>query len=493
MITFFISFVALVLGYLLYGKFVSKVFAPDDRKTPAVVINDGIDYVPMPNWKIFMIQFLNIAGTGPIFGAIMGAKFGPAAYLWIILGCIFAGATHDFFSGMLSMRNNGADLPALIGKYLGKTPRNVMLVFCVVLLIMVGTVFVYSPAEILGHLSGGSLLWIIVIFAYYVVATMLPIDKIIGKIYPIFSFSLLFMAVALIVMLLIKMPVLPELWDGLGNMAKEQDPSFTDNIFPCLFITIACGAISGFHATQSPLMARCLKSEKMGRPIFYGSMITEGLVALVWATVAMWFFYDSPTPGYEQLAAAKGFHTSAPMVVTTVCQDWLGMLGGVLAILGVVAAPITSGDTAFRSARLIVASALKLNQKPKMNRLYVCLPIFVVSIALLAWQSSNPDGFNVIWQYFGWSNQTLSVFTLWAITVYLVRKNKPYVITLLPALFMTGVCSTYLFISKQAFGLQEDLAYYLGILTVIIAMVWFVVWIRKYGEKEREIGETSTD
>ena len=493
MITFFISFVALVLGYLLYGKFVSKVFAPDDRKTPAVVINDGIDYVPMPNWKIFMIQFLNIAGTGPIFGAIMGAKFGPAAYLWIILGCIFAGATHDFFSGMLSMRNNGADLPALIGKYLGKTPRNVMLVFCVVLLIMVGTVFVYSPAEILGHLSGGSLLWIIVIFAYYVVATMLPIDKIIGKIYPIFSFSLLFMAVALIVMLLIKMPVLPELWNGLGNMAKEQDPSFTDNIFPCLFITIACGAISGFHATQSPLMARCLKSEKMGRPIFYGSMITEGLVALVWATVAMWFFYDSPTPGYEQLAAAKGFHTSAPMVVTTVCQDWLGMLGGVLAILGVVAAPITSGDTAFRSARLIVASALKLNQKPKMNRLYVCLPIFVVSIALLAWQSSNPDGFNVIWQYFGWSNQTLSVFTLWAITVYLVRNNKPYVITLLPALFMTGVCSTYLFISKQAFGLQEDLAYYLGILTVIIAMVWFVVWIRKYGEKAREIGETSTD
>ena len=493
MITFFISFVALVLGYLLYGKFVSKVFAPDDRKTPAVVINDGIDYVPMPNWKIFMIQFLNIAGTGPIFGAIMGAKFGPAAYLWIILGCIFAGATHDFFSGMLSMRNNGADLPALIGKYLGKTPRNVMLVFCVVLLIMVGTVFVYSPAEILGHLSGGSLLWIIVIFAYYVVATMLPIDKIIGKIYPIFSFSLLFMAVALIVILLIKMPVLPELWDGLGNMAKEQDPSFTDNIFPCLFITIACGAISGFHATQSPLMARCLKSEKMGRPIFYGSMITEGLVALVWATVAMWFFYDSPTPGYEQLAAAKGFHTSAPMVVTTVCQDWLGILGGVLAILGVVAAPITSGDTAFRSARLIVASALKLNQKPKMNRLYVCLPILVVSIALLAWQSSNPDGFNVIWQYFGWSNQTLSVFTLWAITVYLVRKNKPYVITLLPALFMTGVCSTYLFISKQAFGLQEDLAYYLGILTVIIAMVWFVVWIRKYGEKEREIGETSTD
>ena len=493
MITFIVSFIALILGYVIYGKFVAGVFHPDNRQPPAVVKNDGIDYVPMPNWKVFMVQFLNIAGTGPIFGAIMGAKFGPSAYLWIIFGCIFAGAVHDYLSGMLSIRNGGSDLPQLIGKYLGIVPRNIMLVFSIVLLLMVGTVFVYSPAEILGHICGTNLMWIIIIFVYYVIATMLPIDKIIGKVYPIFSVSLLFMAVALIVALVVKMPVLPELWDGLGNMAKEHDASFTDNIFPCLFITIACGAISGFHATQSPLMARCLKSEKMGRPIFYGSMITEGLVALVWATVAMWFFYDSPTPGYEQLAAAKGFHTSAPMVVTTVCQDWLGILGGVLAILGVVAAPITSGDTAFRSARLIVASALKLNQKPKMNRLYVCLPIFVVSIALLSWQSSNPDGFNVIWQYFGWSNQTLSVFTLWAITVYLVRKNKPYVITLLPALFMTGVCSTYLFISKQAFGLQEDLAYYLGILTVIIAMVWFVVWIRKYGEKAREIGETSTD
>lgn len=494
MITFFISLAALVVGYLVYGSFVERVFSPDDRPTPAVAKADGMDYVAMPYWKVFMIQFLNIAGTGPIFGAIMGAKFGPAAYLWIVFGCIFAGAVHDYFTGMLSMRNGGCDLPELVRKYLGGGASKVLLVFAVFLLVMLGTVFVYSPAEILHGIWGSTTLWIVLIFAYYVVATMLPIDKIIGKVYPLFSFSLLFMAVALVAVLVVRMPQLPELWDGLGNMGKAVSPStFTDSIFPCLFITIACGAISGFHATQSPLMARCLKSEKMGRPIFYGSMITEGLVALVWATVAMWFFYDSPTPGYEQLAAAKGFHTSAPMVVTTVCQDWLGMLGGVLAILGVVAAPITSGDTAFRSARLIVASALKLNQKPKMNRLYVCLPIFVVSIALLAWQSSNPDGFNVIWQYFGWSNQTLSVFTLWAITVYLVRKNKPYVITLLPALFMTGVCSTYLFISKQAFGLQEDLAYYLGILTVVIAMVWFVVWIRKYGEKAREIGETSMD
>ena len=493
MITFIVSFIALILGYVIYGKFVAGVFQPDNRQTPAVVKNDGIDYVPMPNWKVFMVQFLNIAGTGPIFGAIMGAKFGPSAYLWIIFGCIFAGAVHDYLSGMLSIRNGGSDLPQLIGKYLGIVPRNIMLVFSIVLLLMVGTVFVYSPAEILGHICGTNFMWIIIIFVYYVIATMLPIDKIIGKVYPIFSVSLLFMAVALIVALVVKMPVLPELWGGLGNMAKEHDASFTDNIFPCLFITIACGAISGFHATQSPLMARCLKSEKLGRPIFYGAMITEGLVALVWATVAMWFFYDSPTPGYDQIAGTDGFHTSAPMVVSLVCKDWLGIAGGVLAMLGVVAAPITSGDTAFRSARLIIASAVKLNQKPKRNRLYICIPLFAASIALLIWQTSNADGFNVIWQYFGWSNQTLSVFTLWAITVYLVRKSKPYVITLIPALLMTAVCSTYLFISKQAFGLPETVAYALGGVVTVVALVWFVVWLTKCGDKQRKIGKASDD
>ena len=493
MITFIVSFIALILGYVIYGKFVAGVFQPDNRQTPAVVKNDGIDYVPMPNWKVFMVQFLNIAGTGPIFGAIMGAKFGPSAYLWIIFGCIFAGAVHDYLSGMLSIRNGGSDLPQLIGKYLGIVPRNIMLVFSIVLLLMVGTVFVYSPAEILGHICGTNLMWIIIIFVYYVIATMLPIDKIIGKVYPIFSVSLLFMAVALIVALVVKMPVLPELWDGLGNMAKEHDASVTDNIFPCLFITIACGAISGFHATQSPLMARCLKSEKLGRPIFYGAMITEGLVALVWATVAMWFFYDAPTPGYDQIAGTNGFHTSAPMVVSLVCKDWLGLAGGVLAMLGVVAAPITSGDTAFRSARLIIASAVKLNQKPKRNRLYICIPLFAASIALLIWQTSNADGFNVIWQYFGWSNQTLSVFTLWAITVYLVRKSKPYVITLIPALLMTAVCSTYLFISKQAFGLPETVAYALGGVVTVVALVWFVVWLTKCGDRQREIGKASDD
>lgn len=482
MITFLISLAALVLGYLVYGRFVERIFVPDDRVTPAVAQADGLDYVAMPYWKVFMIQFLNIAGTGPIFGAIMGAKFGPAAYLWIIFGCIFAGAVHDYFVGMLSMRNGGCDLPELVRRYLGGAASKVLLVFAVFLLIMLGTVFVYSPAEILHGISGSTTMWITIIFIYYVVATMLPIDKIIGKIYPLFSFSLLFMAVALMAVLFVKWPALPELWDGVGNMGKAVDPtSFTDNIFPCLFITIACGAISGFHATQSPLMARCLTSERKGRSIFYGAMITEGLVALVWATVSMWFFYDAPQPGYAQIGGtmANGLHTSAPVVVNLVCKDWLGIVGGVLAMLGVVAAPITSGDTAFRSARLIIAQALKLSQRAKKNRLYICVPLFAASFAMLVWQMENPDGFNTIWQYFGWANQTLSVFALWTITVYLVREKKPYIITLVPALFMTCVCTTFFMVSKTALGLPYTVGYGVGATALVVAAVWFVVWMKK--------------
>lgn len=483
MITFVICLAALVVGYAVYGRFVERVFAPDDRPTPAVTKADGIDFVPMPYWKVFMIQFLNIAGTGPIFGAIMGAKFGPVAYLWIVLGCVFAGAVHDYLSGMLSMRNGGLDLPSLVRKYLGAATSRVLLVFAVLLMVMVGTVFVYSPAEILGNIGGSKTMWMGVIFVYYIIATMLPIDKIIGKVYPVFSFSLLFMAVALTGMLLVKMPQLPELWDGLGNMGRATDPSsFTDSIFPCLFITIACGAISGFHATQSPLMARCMKSERKGRSIFYGAMITEGMVALVWATVSMWFFYDAPRLGYEQIAGgvATGFHTSAPMVVNLVCNDWLGIVGGILAMLGVVAAPITSGDTAFRSARLIIAQAIGLNQRPKSNRLYISVPLFVVSFGMLAWQITNPDGFNTIWQYFGWANQTLSVFTLWTITVYLVREKKPYVITLVPAIFMTCVCSTFLAVSKTAFGLPMSAGYAVCAVAFVVSVAWFAAWKRKH-------------
>ncbi|MBR3413559.1 MAG: carbon starvation protein A [Bacteroidales bacterium] len=485
MITFTLSLVALIIGYKLYGRFVERVFGPDDRVTPAVAKADGIDYIVLPSWKIFMIQFLNIAGTGPIFGAIMGAKFGPSAYLWIVFGCIFAGAVHDYMSGMLSMRHDGAGLPEMIGHYLGKGTKNVMLVFTVLLLIMVGTVFVYSPAEILHSIGGSTYMWVIIIFAYYVIATMLPIDKIIGKVYPLFAFSLLFMAGALMVWLFLHWPTIPELWTNFYNMGAAAEPEkWTDNIFPALFITIACGAISGFHGTQSPLMSRCVKDERMGRRIFYGAMITEGIVALIWATVASWFFYGEPAPGYELIAAAeKGFYTSAPAVVHLVCNDWLGVAGAILAMLGVVAAPITSGDTAFRSGRLIVAEWLKMDQRPIPKRLLICFPMFAISIAMLFWQIENPDGFNTIWQYFGFSNQALSVFTLWAITVYLVRERKCYWITLIPALFMTTVCATFFFISKQTLRLPEAVAYPLGAASFVVACIWFAVWYRREKRK----------
>ena len=472
MVTFVLSLVALVIGYALYGKFVEKVFGPDDRVTPAVAKADGVDYVVLPGWKVFMIQFLNIAGTGPIFGAIMGAKFGPAAYLWIVLGCIFAGATHDYLSGMLSMRNDGAGQPELIGRYLGTTTKKVMLVFSVFLLMMVGAVFVYSPALILGKLCGDDLTWVYlwcgIIFLYYIIATMLPIDKIIGRIYPLFAISMIFMAVALMAVLFIKWPSLPELTDGLHG------EGFTSPIFPALFITIACGAISGFHATQTPLMARCVKSEKMGRPMFYGAMITEGLVALIWATVSMYFFYGGAA---QELGASLSLQ--APEVVTTVSEGWLGTLGGILAMLGVVAAPITSGDTALRSARLIIAEFIHLEQRSIMKRIWICIPLFGLTFLLLYYNIENPDGFNIIWSYFGWANQTLAVFMLWAITVYLVRERKPFWITMIPAVFMTVVCSSFLMISKNAFGFDMMVGYGVGGAALIISLAWFFGWYRK--------------
>lgn len=482
MISFCVSLLALFIGYLLYGRFIERIFGPDDRTTPAVAKADGLDYIVLPSWKVFMIQFLNIAGTGPIFGAIMGAKFGPVAYLWIVLGCIFAGSVHDYLCGMLSMRNGGASCPELVGKYLGHTTRQVMLVFSVVLLLMVGTVFVFSPATILHSYGGSTLMWVICIFVYYVLATMLPIDKVIGRFYPIFAFSLLFMALGLMVMLFIEWPQLPELWEHTENMGKATSSSFTDEIFPCLFITIACGALSGFHATQSPLMARCLKDEHMGRPVFYGAMITEGVVALVWATVSMYFFYGEPAPGYTFIEAAgnAGFMTKEPDLVNIMCNHWLGVVGGVLAVLGVVAAPITSGDTAFRSARLIIAEAFHIDQRSIYKRLIVCIPLFAVSLGLLVWQINDANGFKTIWQYFGFSNQALSVFMLWTMTVYLVRHKKPYFITLLPALFMTTVCSTFFFVSNQTLGLPLEVGYPLGGACLVVAIVWFAVWYRKY-------------
>lgn len=478
MISFIISLLALVAGYFLYGSVVEKVFAPDrNRPTPAVEHSDGVDFVPMPTWRVFMIQFLNIAGTGPIFGAIMGAKFGPAAYLWIVFGCIFAGAVHDYLSGMLSLRNDGCGLPVLIGRYLGNTTKNIMLVFTLILLVLVGAVFVYSPAIILGSMVGSGspmaiLSWIVPIFVYYVIATMLPIDKIIGKVYPIFAVALIFMAVALMVGLFVKWPSIPEFWDGLWNRGPEVGVT-GQPIFPCLFITIACGAVSGFHATQSPLMARCLKNEKLGRPVFYGSMITEGIVALIWAAVSSYFFFDGGAA-----ECGSDITAAAPAVVTAVSKKWLGLLGGILAVLGVVAAPITSGDTALRSARLIVADWLKLDQKPVRNRLLISIPLFILTGLMLWFNIADENGFNTIWRYFGWANQTLAVFTLWAITVYLATSKNGfwYYITLLPACFMTAVSLTFILVDKVGFKVNSAAAPGIGMCTFILAYIIFTVW-----------------
>lgn len=483
MFSFLVSLVALVAGYFIYGRVVEKVFGVDSsRKTPAITKADGVDYIPMPAWKVYMIQFLNIAGTGPIFGAIMGAKFGPSAYLWIVFGCIFAGAVHDYMTGMLSIRNNGAGLPDLVGEYLGKGTKTFILAFSIIVLMLVGTVFVFSPALILGDIAGdGSknaiMAWVGVIFLYYLLATLMPIDKIIGRIYPVFSFALLFMAVALMVCLFVKWPVLPEIWDGLGNLGESKGLLSGQPVFPCLFITIACGAVSGFHATQSPLMARCVADEKLGRPVFFGAMITEGIVALIWATVASWFFY-----GGGAAEVGPGLSAAAPEVVVKVSEGWLGILGGILAILGVVAAPITSGDTAFRSARLIVADFLHLPQKPIRNRLIISIPLFILASFLLWYNIADEDGFNVIWRYFGWANQTLAVFMLWTATAYLVkyRGGMSFMLTLLPAAFMTAVCVTYLCVAKIGLNLPVTWNWYIGISTFVLSLAVFsILYMRR--------------
>lgn len=465
MITFTLCLLLLIVGYFTYGRFMERVFGPDDRRTPAVTKNDGVDYMPLPAWKIFMIQFLNIAGLGPIFGAIMGAKFGSASYLWIVFGSIFAGAVHDYFSGMLSIRHGGESLPEIIGRYLGLTTKQVMRGFTVVLMILVGAVFVAGPAGLLAKLTPATLdatFWIIVVFLYYILATLLPIDKIIGKIYPLFAVALLFMAFGILVMLYVHHPAIPELWDGLQNTHPRAD---TLPIFPIMFVSIACGAISGFHATQSPLMARCMTSERSGRPIFYGAMITEGIVALIWAAAATYFFHEN---GMGE--------SNASVIVDAITKNWLGSIGGVLAVLGVIAAPITSGDTAFRSARLIVADFLKVEQKTTGKRLAICLPLFAVAIGLLLYSLQDANGFNMIWRYFAWANQTLAVFTLWAITVYLVQAKKPYWITLIPACFMTAVCTTYIFIAPEGFGLSQPVSYGCGGVSVVVAIIGFYRW-----------------
>ena len=469
--TFCIALLLLVLGYVIYGAVVEKIFGADSsRKTPCYTMADGVDYTPMPTWKVFLIQFLNIAGTGPIFGAILGILYGPSAYLWIVLGCIFGGAVHDYLSGMISLRKNGASLPEVVGDELGRSIRLVMRVFSLVLMVLVGAVFVTTPAGLLASLTegwgvwGSTMFWSIVIFVYYILATLLPIDALIGRIYPVFGFALLFMAVGVLWGIFTHDGWMPEITSAFENHHPNKELS----IFPMLFITIACGAISGFHATQSPMMARCMKNEKLGRRVFYGAMITEGVVALIWAAAATYFFH---TNGMDE--------NNAAVVVDSITKEWLGTVGGVLAVLGVIAAPITSGDTAFRSARLIVADFLHLEQRSIAKRLMICVPLFLVAIGILLYSQKDADGFDMIWRYFAWSNQTLAVFTLWALTVYLVLEKKPYWITLLPALFMTAVCSTYIFVAPEGFGLDNFLSQVIGLVVTVAVFALFLIWKKK--------------
>ena len=476
MISFCIALAALIIGFFTYGKFVERVFGIDpDRKTPAIANPDGVDFVPLSGWKIFMIQFLNIAGLGPIFGAIMGAKFGTSSFLWIVFGTIFAGAVHDFMAGMISLRHNGESLPETIGRYLGVTAKQIMRFFTVILMILVGVVFVAGPADLLAMLTPQNLdstFWIFVIFAYYILATMFPIDKIIGRIYPAFAVALIFMAIGILFMLFISFPDIPEITDGLSN--KSEDPE-NNPIFPMLFISIACGAISGFHATQSPLMARCMTNERQGRYIFYGAMVTEGIVALIWAAAATYFF--SPEgQAFFHITEPEKVNGNSAVIVNIISNGWLGMVGGALAILGVVAAPITSGDTAFRSARLIVADFLHMEQRSISKRLLICIPLFLVAILILIYNLSDPAGFEKIWRYFAWSNQTLAVFTLWAITIYLSRKGKPYWITLIPALFMMAVVITYILFDRSGIALPYTTSVIISAIAVVISAIYFFLY-----------------
>lgn len=482
MISFLISLAILVIGYFVYGRFVSRVFGVNDlRKTPCYTQQDGIDYIPLPTWKVYMIQFLNIAGLGPIFGAIMGAKFGTASYMWIVFGTIFAGAVHDYLGGMISLRMKGASLTEIIGFFLGRHTKRLMCVFISILMILVGAVFISGPAELLGNMTKGFGLgtygWIAIIFVYYIIATLCPVDKIIGRIYPFFAFCLIFMAVGILGYLLINRPALPELWDSASFVNTEWE---TNPVFPMMFISIACGAISGFHATQTPLMARCIKSESMGRRCFYGAMVTEGIVALIWAAAATCFFGEHGTINPDTEKAYTG-----AFVASEICNNWLGIVGGILAILGIAVAPITSGDTALRSGRLIIADFFKIEQKTMRRRLYIAVPMFILTAAVLIWSLNDAKGFGILWRYFAWCNQTLSVFTLWAITVFLMREKKQWWVTFIPATFMTCVCSSYILVAPEGLGLTTHVGIGIGVVVSLFVSVSTLVGHFRHVKQQR--------
>lgn len=451
MITFLICLALLVAAYFTYGRYLERVCRIDPTAdVPSRRLYDGVDYVPMPRWRVFLIQLLNIAGIGPIFGAILGACFGPVAFLWITFGGIFMGAMHDFVSGVILVRNDGLSIPEIVGRYLGGGMKQFMRLFSIVLLVLVGVVFLRSPASILGQMvpQVSYHTWIGIIIVYYFVATLLPIDKIIGKLYPLFGAALIFMALGLMGAILFGGYEVPEMTTFRNfQLAPETMP-----IVPTLFITIACGAISGFHATQSPMMARCVNNEAECRSVFYGAMISESIIALVWAAIAMAFFGGAD--GLSHTLAEHG--NNAAWAVNTVSRGTLGIVGGILAVLGVVAAPITSGDTAFRSARLIVADIFRIDQRSKLRRLAIAVPLFAVGIGITF------VDFDVVWRYFSWTNQALATVVLWCIVVYLNLERRNVWVALLPAVFMTFVCSSFVFVSPQFFGMGATTPAYIG-------------------------------
>ncbi|WP_298069034.1 carbon starvation CstA family protein [uncultured Mailhella sp.] len=474
MVSFFLCLALLIIGYFTYGKLVENTFGPDDRETPAVVINDGVDYVVLPQWKLFLIQLLNIAGLGPIFGALQGALWGPVVFLWITFGTIFAGAVHDFFSGMTSERNNGASVSEITGIYLGDTMKTVMRVFSVVLLVMVGTVFAVGPAGLIVKLcseagASGVLLnasfWLTVVLVYYFIATFISIDKIIGKIYPLFGICLIIMAVGVGAGLVTNSSFqIPEIWDHFANMHPKGTP-----IWAFMFITVACGAISGFHATQSPLMARCMKSEHQGHFVFYGAMVCEGIIALIWAAAGC-SIYEITNGQTTGLLASLGSGQSA--AIYDVCSKTMGGIGIALAMIGVIACPITSGDTAFRSARLVLSDWFKMPQTSYKNRLIFCVPLLGAGALI-----SQLD-YSIVWRYFSWTNQTLAMIVLWAASMYLFLNKKNYWITAVPAAFMSAVSITYFCMAPECLGLIVKLpvavAYVLGIAAAALFLCLFL-------------------
>lgn len=491
MVTFVSALLLLLIGAVIYGAFVERVFGADPKRpTPCQTMADGIDYASMPTWKVYLIQFLNIAGTGPIFGAIQGILFGPSAYIWIVAGCILGGAVHDYLAGMISLRKGGASLPEIVGDEISNRARRIMQVFTLMLMLLVGSAFTTAPAGLLAHMFndgnflGDTMFWFVIVLAYYFLATMLPIDKVIGKIYPLFGIALLIMAVALLFGIFMQPGDMPE----IGQAFTNHHPTSTLPILPGICITISCGAVSGFHATQSPMMARCLRNEKYGRPVFYGAMVTEGVVALIWAAAVIKFAdsfdvstlhfakdfdVDTTTPYGRLWAMMTNGGNVAPnpaLLVNMICQSWLGKAGAVLVILGVVAAPITTGDTAFRCARLIVSDMLNIKQNKIWRRAAVSIPVFGLGLVLMFVK------FDILWRYLFWFNQNLSFITLWAITAWLARKGKLYIITMIPAIWMTWVCVSYILVAPEGFALSETFSNLVGIGVALFFSSQFWYW-----------------